>query len=108
MDRMDRTLGTYGYTPSQFALLLLVSLFAFKGVGNDVPLVESLWDDIKQEAISMQVEPGISDYASDLDGLEASVNATLDIAHNTSNVLAMTPVESDAASSVTIFTLGKG
>ena len=31
----------------------------------------------------MQVEPGISDYASDLDGLEASVNATPDIAHNT-------------------------
>ena len=77
-------LGTYGYTPSQFALLLLLFFpLTFKGVGNDVPLVESLWDDIKQEAISMQVEPGISDYASDLDGLEASVNATPDIAHNT-------------------------
>lgn len=50
------------------------------GVGKDVPLVESLWDEVKQEEMSLKVSPGISTFADDLNGLEEKLQPLISFA----------------------------
>eukprot|EP00729_Bicosta_minor_P002240 gene2240-20561_t len=51
-----------------------------KRVGKDVPLVESLWDEVKQEEMSLKVSPGISTFADDLNGLEEKLQPLISFA----------------------------